>query len=129
MFSRYPGVATEAARLFKALSDENRLKILALLLSHRNRKLSVTEIVRHLGLSQPLVSHHLKELRYAGLLTHERKGAFVYYRLASPGISGLLEMSFSLLDAMKKGGNPVRPNGSILYKASIPVDEKEQKTG
>jgi len=68
-----------AAFLAKCLSDGNRLKILLLL---SGGKKSVSAIVEQLELSQPLVSHHLKELKRSLLVRVERKGPFVYYGLA-----------------------------------------------
>jgi DNA-binding transcriptional ArsR family regulator len=72
----------------KSLSDENRLRIL---LSIRKGKKSVSAIVEELGLSQPLVSHHLKELRRALLVDVERQGPFIYYQLTEPRIVEVLE--------------------------------------
>ena len=71
------------AFLTKALSDENRLRIL---LNISNGKKSVSRIVEELELSQPLVSHHLKELRRALLVEVERNGPFVYYEISDPRI-------------------------------------------
>ena len=71
------------AFLAKSLSDENRLRIL---LSVSNGKKSVSSIVEELGLSQPLVSHHLKELKRSLLVKIERNGPFVYYELVDPRI-------------------------------------------
>lgn len=67
------------ANLAKGLADENRLRIL---LSLVGKKKSVTSIVEEVGLSQPLVSHHLKELKRCLLVTLERSGPFIYYTLA-----------------------------------------------
>lgn len=63
----------------KSLSDENRLRIL---LSLCNGKKTVSTIVEEMNLSQPLVSHHLKELRRCLLVNVERKGLFVHYEIA-----------------------------------------------
>ena len=71
------------AFLAKSLSDENRLRIL---LSVSNGKKSVSSIVEELGLSQPLVSHHLKELKRSLLVKIERNGPFIYYELVDPRI-------------------------------------------
>ncbi len=71
----------------KSLGDENRLKILLLL---GDGKKSVSRIVEALALSQPLVSHHLKELRRSLLVNVERKGPFVYYELADPEILSII---------------------------------------
>lgn len=76
-----------AAFLAKSLGDENRLRIL--LCISRGRK-SVSGIVEELSLSQPLVSHHLKELRRTLLVTVERRGPFVYYELADERILDIL---------------------------------------
>lgn len=71
----------------KSLSDENRLRIL--LCVHEGKK-SVSGIVEELNLSQPLVSHHLKELRRSLLVKVERRGPFVYYEIADPRIVPIL---------------------------------------
>jgi DNA-binding transcriptional ArsR family regulator len=71
------------AFLAKSLSDENRLRIL---LCVSNGKKSVSSIVEELNLSQPLVSHHLKELKRSLLVRIERSGPFIYYELADSRI-------------------------------------------
>jgi DNA-binding transcriptional ArsR family regulator len=78
-----------AAFLAKSLSDGNRLKIL--LLVSRGRK-SVSAIVEALDLSQPLVSHHLKELKRSLLVEVEREGPFVFYHLADDRILEALQI-------------------------------------
>jgi DNA-binding transcriptional ArsR family regulator len=72
-----------AAFVGKSLSDENRLRIL---LSLCNGKKTVSTIVEEMNLSQPLVSHHLKELRRCLLVNVERRGLFVYYEIADERI-------------------------------------------
>lgn len=67
------------AFLAKALGDGNRLRILHAL---REGRKPVSLIVEELAISQPLVSHHLKELRRVRLVSVERQGPFVYYSLA-----------------------------------------------
>ncbi len=76
------------AFLARSLSDENRLRIL---LCVRDGQKSVSRIVEEVQLSQPLVSHHLKELRRSLLVRVERRGPFVYYELADARIVGILE--------------------------------------
>ena len=75
------------AFLAKSLSDENRLRII---LCVSNGKKSVSSIVEELGLSQPLVSHHLKELKRSLLVKIERNGPFIYYELVDPRILDVL---------------------------------------
>jgi ArsR family transcriptional regulator len=67
------------SRLFKALGDETRLRIVALL-SHD--ELCVCHLVDALRLSQPHVSRHLAILRAAGVVESRREGIWIYYRLA-----------------------------------------------
>lgn len=69
----------EAAAVFKALSDETRLRILKTI-SHMNT-LCECNLVPEFGLTQPTISYHLKVLREAGLITSERKGQWVYHRV------------------------------------------------
>jgi ArsR family transcriptional regulator, arsenate/arsenite/antimonite-responsive transcriptional repressor len=76
-----PKDAKPYAGLFKALGDETRLEVLALLAAASTRELCVCEIERHFELSQPTVSHHLRILRDANLVTAERRGTWVYYAL------------------------------------------------
>jgi ArsR family transcriptional regulator len=69
------------ADLFKALGDPHRLTMLATL-ARAEEEVCVCDFTSALPLNQPTVSHHLKILRDAGLVTWERRGTWVYYRLA-----------------------------------------------
>ncbi len=64
------------AAFFKTLSEPARLRIITALTDECR---PVTEVVRLTGLPQPLVSHHLRILRDAGLARGERRGAYVFY--------------------------------------------------
>ena len=70
------------AGLFKALGDPHRLTILATL-ARAEDEVCVCDFTSALPLNQPAVSHHLKILRDTGLVTSERRGTWVYYRLAA----------------------------------------------
>ena len=72
--------AEVAARMFKALGDPVRLRLFSLVASHEGGEACVCDI-SDVGVSQPTVSHHLKKLKAAGLLTSERRGTWVYYWL------------------------------------------------
>ncbi len=72
----------------KGLADENRLRILICVCG---RKKSVSTVVEEVGLSQPLVSHHLKELKRCLLVTVERNGPFIYYEAADPRILDVVQ--------------------------------------
>src|SRR5205823_10196690 len=71
----------EMAEIFKSLADENRLQILRILM--REGRLHVSKICDELGESQPAVSHHLTQLRHAGLVDFSREGKFNHYYIAS----------------------------------------------
>ena len=92
-----------AAFLAKSLSDGNRLRILLLISDGRK---SVSAIVEALELSQPLVSHHLKELKRSLMVNVEREGPFVYYELADERILKALrilsEVAADLLSGRKR---------------------------
>ncbi len=68
----------ELLSLFKALSDETRLRILKLL---ENGELCVCHLVAAVDMSQPKVSFHLKALKDAGLVKDRRQGKWMHYRL------------------------------------------------
>lgn len=71
--------SAELARMFKALGDPVRLRILSLIASHACGECCVCDIAPAFEVSQPTISHHLKTLREAGLLGCERRGTWVYY--------------------------------------------------
>ncbi|MBV1939133.1 metalloregulator ArsR/SmtB family transcription factor [Streptomyces sp. BV286] len=86
-----PFTAEEAettARMFKALGDPVRLRLFSLVASHEGGEACVCDI-SDVGVSQPTVSHHLKKLREAGLLTSERRGTWVYYRVEPSVVAAL----------------------------------------
>jgi len=80
--------AQATARLFKALADPHRVKIINLLATSPD-PVCVCEFTEPLGLSQPTVSHHLKKLMDAGLLDREQRGTWAYYSLRPDALGGL----------------------------------------
>jgi ArsR family transcriptional regulator, zinc-responsive transcriptional repressor len=90
---REAGRSQSVAFLFKGLSDENRLRILLCMIG---QKKSVSGIVEELGLSQPLVSHHLKELKRCLLVNVERSGPFIYYGLSDPRVLDVIRLLDSI---------------------------------
>lgn len=79
------------AHRFKALGDPARLRLLSLIAAHESGQACVCDLTGPLGLSQPTVSHHLKVLREAGLVTGERRGTWVHYSLVPGALQGLAE--------------------------------------
>jgi ArsR family transcriptional regulator len=80
--------ALELERLFRALGDRTRVKIVNLL-AHAGEPVCVCALVPALGLTQPTVSYHLKQLAEAGIVTRERRGTYAYYELAPRALERL----------------------------------------
>ena len=68
----------EIVDFYKALSDETRIKIIQMLIG---RELCACEIIEQLDLAQPTIAHHLKILKYAGLISDKKEGKWVFYTL------------------------------------------------
>lgn len=86
--------------LFKALGDETRREILAML---RERDMTAGEIADAFHISKPSISHHLDLLRQAGLVTSERNGQFILYTLNTTVLDEALSWVMSL---KTKSSNP-----------------------
>ena len=76
-----PDEAEQLAGLLKAVAEPTRLRLLSLVAAHDGGEACVCDLTDPVGLSQPTVSHHLKILVDAGLLTREKRGVWAYYRL------------------------------------------------
>ncbi|WP_345711072.1 metalloregulator ArsR/SmtB family transcription factor [Kineococcus glutinatus] len=73
--------ADRLAALLKALAEPTRLRLLSLVAAHEGGEACVCDLTEPVGLSQPTVSHHLRILVDAGLLTRDKRGVWAYYRL------------------------------------------------
>jgi ArsR family transcriptional regulator len=85
------------ARSFQALADEKRLRVLELL---GGGELCVCELAEALGVSQPLLSFHLRTLRDAGLVSARKKGRWVHYSLNRETLVGLGGVAEALGDGV-----------------------------
>lgn len=74
--------------MFKALGDPVRLRLMGRIGSRPDREACVCDI-SDVGVARTTVSHHLKRLREAGLLTSERRGTQVYYRVEETALATL----------------------------------------
>ena len=81
--------ATAIAPLLKALADPVRLRLLSLVASHADGEACVCDLNDAFDLSQPTISHHLKVLHEAGLLSRSKRGVWVYYRVDRDALSAL----------------------------------------
>lgn len=83
--------ARDLATMFKALADPARLRLLSLIAAHRGGEACVCDLTEPVDLSQPTVSHHLKILIDAGLLTREKRGRWAYYSVVPQALDTLGE--------------------------------------
>lgn len=81
--------AVDLARTLKALADPARLRLLSMVAAHDGGEACVCDLTEPLGLSQPTVSHHLKVLVDAGLLTREKRGVWAYFMLVPGALDSL----------------------------------------
>ena len=84
----------ELACIFKALSDENRIRILKLL--HSGEKCAC-KLLEELNISQPTLSHHMKVLCDAGIVTARKEGKWMHYSICCDGVCQLRSLLRELL--------------------------------
>jgi len=85
-----PDAATLAAAL-KVLADPARLRLVSVIAAEPGAEACVCNLTEPLGLSQPTVSHHLRVLLEAGILSREQRGRWAYYRLVREPLRVLSE--------------------------------------
>ncbi|WP_183094395.1 ArsR/SmtB family transcription factor [Nocardioides stalactiti] len=81
--------AETLARMFKALGDPTRVKLLSLIAAAEQGEACICDMTEPVGLSQPTVSHHMRLLVEAGLATREQRGKWAYYRVAPDALRAL----------------------------------------
>ncbi len=81
--------AARLARVFKALADPARLKLLSMIGTHEGGEACVCQLTEGFNLAAPTISHHLKVLRESGLITSDRRGTWIYYRLVPQALVDL----------------------------------------
>nr|WP_246065068.1 metalloregulator ArsR/SmtB family transcription factor [Aeromicrobium piscarium] len=85
-------VAVTLAAKFKALGDPTRLRLLSLVAAQEDREACVCDLTEPVALSQPTVSHHLKILVDAGLLTRSKRGTWSFYALVPGALDHLADV-------------------------------------
>src|SRR5215208_5316877 len=86
------GEAAQIEQVFKALADRHRVKILNRLLAAGGQAVCVCDFEDLLGLKQPTVSYHLKQLLTAGIVTREKRGSYAYFSLAPEALERVPEL-------------------------------------
>lgn len=94
------GGATDLAHVLKAIAEPTRLRLLSLVAAHDGGEACVCDLTEPLGLTQPTISHHLKVLVDAGLLTRDKRGVWSYYAI----VPGALD---SLAGVLSSQGSPI----------------------
>ncbi|MEP9394269.1 metalloregulator ArsR/SmtB family transcription factor [Gordonia sp. VNQ95] len=84
--------AARWAAALKALADPVRLRLVSEVATHPGGEACVCDISGSFAVSQPTISHHLKVLREAGVVTSERRATWVYYRVNTGVLSQLSEL-------------------------------------
>lgn len=79
--------AERIARVFKALADPTRVRLLSLIAATETGEACVCDLTEPVGLSQPTVSHHMKQLVDAGLAAREQRGRWAYYRVVDGALA------------------------------------------
>jgi ArsR family transcriptional regulator, arsenate/arsenite/antimonite-responsive transcriptional repressor len=104
--TREPLSADDAARLaglLKAVADPTRLRLLSLVYAHAGGEACVCELTAPLGLTQPTISHHLRVLVDAGLLTRDKRGVWAYYRAVPEALAALSDVICPPRQGVKPG--------------------------
>jgi ArsR family transcriptional regulator len=83
--------AERLARTFKALGDPTRVRLLSLIAATQGGEACICDLTAPVGLSQPTVSHHMKLLVDAGLVTREQRGKWAYYAVVEATLTSLGE--------------------------------------
>lgn len=90
--------AERLARIFKALGDPTRVRLLSLIAATEGGEACICDLTTPVGLSQPTVSHHMKLLVDAGLVTREQRGRWAFYAVVNDALQAL---STSLLTSLE----------------------------
>lgn len=85
-----PDQAADLARILKALAEPTRLRLVSMVAAHEGREACVCDdLTEPLGLTQPTISHHLKVLVHAGILSRDKRGVWAYYALVPGALQAL----------------------------------------
>lgn len=77
------------SRMFGALADPSRVRLLSILAAQPSGEACLCDLTDSTSLSQPTVSHHMKRLLDAGLVTREQRGRWAYFRIAADTLDAL----------------------------------------
>lgn len=81
--------AESIARMFKALGDPTRVRLLSLIAAGEGGEACICDLTAPVGLSQPTISHHMKMLVDAGLVTRDQRGKWAFYAVVHDALRAL----------------------------------------
>ena len=81
--------ADQLARSFRALADPTRVRLLSLIAAATDREACICDLTDVVALSQPTVSHHMRQLVDAGLVTREQRGKWAFYAVVDEALDAL----------------------------------------
>lgn len=117
------GNYTDNANVFKALSDENRLKVLELLLDGEK---CVSELLEKMSIGQSTLSHHIKLMCVSGIVKSRKSGTATYYSINPDGAASAIEL-LRRLTGVKDEVEPSRTVRIPVYE-EIPWEKFAAKT-
>jgi ArsR family transcriptional regulator, arsenate/arsenite/antimonite-responsive transcriptional repressor len=106
--------AGRLARIFKALGDPTRVRLLSLIAAADGGEACICDLTEPVALSQPTVSHHMKQLVDAGLVTREQRGRWAYYRVADQTLRTVAGAI-----APVTGGSPAAAAGQVRETSAL----------
>ncbi len=119
---------TDNANVFKALSDENRLKILELLLDGEK---CVNELLEAVSIGQSTLSHHIKLMCVSGIIKSRKSGTATYYSVNPDGAKSAVELLAKLTgveavasEAANESANEAAPETETVSEPTSPVRQK-----
>lgn len=83
--------AESLAHVFKALGDPTRVRLLSLIATAEDGEACLCDLIEPVGLTQPTVSHHMKLLVDAGLVSREQRGKWAYYRVVNETLTTICQ--------------------------------------
>ena len=81
--------AERLARAFKALGDPTRVRLLSMIAAADGGEACICDLTAPVGLSQPTISHHMRQLVEAGLVTRDQRGKWAYYAVVPDALEAL----------------------------------------
>lgn len=84
--------AERVARLFRALGDRHRVRLLSLIAAAEGGEACICDLTAPVGLAQPTISHHMKLLVDAGLVSRDQRGKWAYYRVVPETMAALSDI-------------------------------------